>query len=55
VLHFLVRDKHADVAGILIQCEADPNVSCQQPDPSEKSNIFTYLSRGTSLGENYGM
>jgi hypothetical protein len=32
-LHSAVRGKHADVAGILLQCGADPNILCQQPDP----------------------
>jgi hypothetical protein len=32
-LHAAVRGKHADVAGILLQCGADPNISCRQPDP----------------------
>jgi hypothetical protein len=32
VLHSAVRGKHADVAGILLQCGADPNVSCRQPE-----------------------
>jgi hypothetical protein len=32
-LHSAVRGKHADVAGILLQCGADPNILCRQPDP----------------------
>ncbi|XP_021920937.1 leucine-rich repeat serine/threonine-protein kinase 1 isoform X3 [Zootermopsis nevadensis] len=32
-LHAAVRSKHADVAGILLQCGADPNIPCRQPDP----------------------
>lgn len=32
-LHAAVRHKHVDVAGILLQYGADPNISCRQPDP----------------------
>jgi len=32
-LHSAVRGKHADVTRILLQCGADPNVLCRQPDP----------------------
>lgn len=36
VLQAAVRGRHADVAGILLQCGADPNISCRQPDPVSK-------------------
>jgi hypothetical protein len=36
VLHSAARGRHADVAGILLQCGADPNISCRQPDSVSK-------------------
>jgi hypothetical protein len=36
VLQSAVRGRHADVAGILLQCGADPNISCRQPDSVSK-------------------
>jgi L-asparaginase II len=40
-LHSAVRGKHADVAGILLQCGTDPNILCRQPDPV--SNVIISL------------
>ena len=39
-LHAAVRGKHTDVAGLLLQCGADPNVSCRQPEPVSDSFLF---------------
>ncbi|XP_069680319.1 leucine-rich repeat serine/threonine-protein kinase 1 isoform X2 [Periplaneta americana] len=47
-LHAAVRGKHADVAGILLQCGADPNVSCRQPDPMVSDSDDSGASSGST-------